>query len=573
MRLNRRRLLSVLGAAPLGLLVACAGEARAPATPTPAPATPTLAPTGTPDPAATATATVRRLTLRMPTTEPPTLDPALATDAASVQVVAQLFEGLVELDQSGEPTPAGAASWAIGDDGLTYTFTLRLERRWSDGRPVVAGDYEYAWRRAVDPQTASDYAPLFYPLKNAVRVHNDGLDPQLLGVVARDDRTLVVTLEQHAAQFLRLVSMWTFAPVRKDVVEQFGDRWTRAVAIVTNGPFRLAEWRPDTQIVLERNDSYGGPPPQIVRAVLRAFPAGAADQALSAYESGDLDTLGGGATFEIPPGYVERIASDARARAEVRTYPQSATLFLAVNHRKPHLQDPRVRMALGQAIERKHVLRQVLQRVGDSALALVPEGIDGRDLAAWPAESLDEARAKLADAGFPGGKGFPPLSFAFNTSTQWKQLGEYLRDRYRDTLGIEVKLEPMEWSAFLKWRRGDGWAKDGDLARGGWFSDYEDPYNWYNQIWDSAEDPASFNAGWQNDEYDSAVRDALGQLDRAARTDLYHEADGILAAEYPSIPIFHYGVQTLVRPYVQGFEPERVLALVRLKNVSLGDRP
>jgi oligopeptide transport system substrate-binding protein len=302
---------------------------------------------------------------------------------------------------------------------------------------------------------------------------------------------------------------------------------------------------------------------------MRIFPEDGAAQVLAAYESSALDTFGTGASFEIPPADADRILGDPTSRPTVRTTSQSGTLFLAVNHRRQHLQDARVRRALGLVIERERVLREILKRVGTPANALVPDGIGGRDEGRWPSEDGDAARAALADAGFPDGKDFPPISFAFNVSSQWTQLGEYLRQRYKDTLGIELKLDPMEWTAYLRWRRDEGWQNGGDLARGGWLSDYEDPFNWYNQIWDSREDPSSFNAGWKHELFDALVREAALTLDRTQRSSLYGQADEILASEYPAIPIFYYGSRTLVRPYVRGFEPERILSLVRLKRVRL----
>jgi oligopeptide transport system substrate-binding protein len=561
-----------------GLLAACRGASQsdAPATPVSAVApaaagSATPIPPPTPNLAATATARAQLQSLRMPTTEPPTLDPALATDHASVQVAVQLFEGLTEIDEAGLPAPLGAEKWEIADDGRTFTFVLRADRHWSDGTAVAAADYVWAWRRAIDPRTASDYAALFYPIKNAYRIHNERLDPALLGVTARDARTLVVNLEEPLAHFPRLTALVTFSPLKKEALERFGDRWTRPENIVGNGPFRLVEWVHDKQLVLERSPTYPGADRLMPRATLRIFPEDGASQVLSAYESDALDVFGTGASFEIPPTDAERILGDATARQTVRTTAQSGTLFLAVNHRRPHLQDSRVRRALGLVIERERVLRDILKRVGTPANALVPDGIVGRDESRWPVEGVDAARAALADAGFPEGKEFPPISLAFNVSPQWTQLGEYLRQRYKDTLGIELKLEPMEWTTYLRWRRGEDWPNGGDLARGGWLSDYEDPFNWYNQIWDSREDPGSFNAGWQHDFFDALVREGALTLDRAQRSSLYGQADEVLAAEYPAIPIFYYGSRTLVRPYVRGFDPERVLSLVRLKRVRLDE--
>jgi oligopeptide transport system substrate-binding protein len=570
--ISRRRVLggslALLGA----LIAACQGGPEPPSTTEPpapaAQATPT-APPPTPNVSATATARTQLQSLRMPTTEPPTLDPALATDHASVQVAIQLFEGLTEIDEAGQPVPLGAEKWEVGDDGRTYTFSLRGDRLWSDGTPVTAADYVWAWRRAIDPRTAADYASLFYPVKNAVRIHNERLDPALLGATARDARTLVVNLDEPIAHFPRLTALVTFAPLKKEALERHGDRWTRPENIVSNGPFRLVEWQHDRQLTLERNLTYPGFDRLMPRTTLRIFPDDGAAQVLAAYESGGLDVFGTGASFEVPPTDAERILGEPVSRPTVRTTPQSGTLFLAINHRRPHLQDPRVRRALGQVIERERVLREVLRRVGTPAISLVPDGIVGRDEGRWPAEDVGAARSAMADAGFADGKDFPPISLAFNVSPQWSQLGEYLRQRYRDALGIELKLEPMEWTAYARWRRGDDWPNGGDLARGGWLSDFEDPHNWYGQIWDSREDPASFNAGWKDELYDAFVREAAMTLDRDQRSALYGQADEILAEAYPAIPIFHYASRTLVRPYVRGFEPERVLSLVRLKRVRL----
>jgi oligopeptide transport system substrate-binding protein len=563
-----------------GLLVACGGSSD-PDPPPPAPgatsvsgppaagATATPIPPPTPNAAATATARAQLQSLRMPTSEPPTLDPALATDHASVVVAIQLFEGLTEIDAAGQPAPLGAEKWDVGDDGRTYTFTLRGDRAWSDGSPVTAADYVWAWRRAIDPRTASDYAALLYPIKNASRIHNERLDPALLGATARDAKTLVVNLEEPLAHFPRLTALVTFAPLKREVLERFGDRWTRPENIVGNGPFRLVEWVHDKQIVLERSPTYPGADRLMPRATLRIFPDDAAAQVLGTFERGDLDVFGTGATFEIPSGDADRIVGDPATRPMVATTAQSGTLFLTVNHRRPHLQDARVRRALGMVIEREKVLRETLKRVGTPAISLVPDGIAGRDESRWPTENVDTARALFDEAGYLDEKDFPPIGFAFNASPQWSQLGEYLQQRYKDTLGVELKLEPMEWNAFLRWRRGEEWPNNGDLARGGWLSDYEDPYDWYNLIWDSRDDAGSFNAGWKHEAYDATVREAATTLDRAARTSLYSRADEVLATEYPAIPIFHYGSRTLIRPYVRGFQPERVLSLVRLKHVRL----
>jgi oligopeptide transport system substrate-binding protein len=168
--------------------------------------------------------------VRIPGIEPPTLDPGLATDLASLDVITQVFEGLVALDGSGNPTGVGASSWTISADGLTYTFTLRSGAMWSDGKPVTAQDYTWAWKRNVSPATASPSANSFFAIKNGQAISDGEIDPEQLGVQATDDRTLVVTLERPAAFFLSLASTWTLFPLRQDVVEGAGDRWTEALS-------------------------------------------------------------------------------------------------------------------------------------------------------------------------------------------------------------------------------------------------------------------------------------------------------------------------------------------------------
>lgn len=515
----------------------------------------------------------REQRLRMPITEPPTLDPGLATDSVSIDVISQIFEGLLGFDDRGTIVPLGAERWTMSEDGLTYTFTLRDGSRWSDGKPVTAGDYEWAWKRTVDPQTASDYATVFYPIKNALKIHRQRLDPAELGVVATDERTLVVTLEQPAAFFLRLVSGWTMLPVRRDVVERFGDKWTEAKNVVTNGPFVLKAWRHDERITLERYDDYWGAKPALATVAYRIYPADAAPDVLAAYQAGELDAVGSGAAFDLSAIQGDRFVADPTLQRELKTFPQSATMFLTVNHRRPHLQDPRVRMALGQVIERRRLLEDVLQRVGAPAAGLLPEGLVARRPDLWPKEDVQQAKQNLAAAGFPDGKGMPELRFTYNTNPQWKLMGEYLQQRYKDVLGIDLKLDPMEWAGFLKWRRGEDWQTSGDLYRGGWFADYEDPNNWHNVLWDSREDPGVFSSGWKDEAYDVLVRRARREADPARREQLYAQAEQVLAREYPHIPVFHYGIQALVKPYVENFEPRRILGITPLHRVRLADRP
>ncbi len=472
--------------------------------------------------------------VRLPSIEPPTLDPGLAEDSASIDIIMQMFDPLVAYDPTGTPAGAGAETWTVSPDGLTYTFTLRSGQTWSDGVAVTASDYAYAWKRNVSPEVASPYANALFPIKNAQAINDGTMDVEQLGVQALDDRTLVVTLEQPASYFLRLASTWTLVPLRKDVVEKYGDSWTEPGHIVTNGPYLLSEWTHDTRIVLTRNESYGGTKPTILKATFRAFPEDGAEQMLAAYEAGEIDTTGAGVPSELPTSQKDRLRADPLLSRELTSFKQSGTRMLIVNHRKPYLQDVRVREALSLALDRKQILGPVLKLDGEPAYTIPPEGIVGRQPSAWPQDDAARAQQLLADAGYPNGAGFPTITLTYN-----------------------------------KWRRGPEWTQRGDLYWASWFSDYEDPNNWYNQLWDSQADPNSFNGGWQNARYDALVRQATGELDTTRRANLYGQAEQIMAQEYPHIPIFHYAIGSLVKPYLQGYNPTRVLGLTPLRTMSV----
>ncbi|MGE3272345.1 MAG: peptide ABC transporter substrate-binding protein [Chloroflexota bacterium] len=510
--------------------------------------------------------------VHLPSIEPPTLDPGLAEDSASIDIISQMFDGLVAYDAYGGVSGVGAESWTISADGLTYTFKLRQGPTWSDGQPVTAQDYAWAWKRNVSPVTASPYANALFPIMNAQAINDGELDPEQLGVQVVDDRTLVVTLEKPATYFLRLASTWTLFPLRQDTIEANGDRWTEPGTLISNGPYTLTEWVHETRIVLDRNERYWGQKPRIQRAIFQAFPEDGSEQVLASYEAGEIDTTGAGVPAELPTTQIDRILADPVLSAEMKPIKQSATAFLAVNHRQPHLQDWRVRQALGLALDRQLILDAVLKRAGEPAYGLQPEGIIGRQPDLWPHDDVAKAQQLLADAGYPGGQGFPEITFTYNTSAEWRIFAEYLQARWKETLGINVRLESMEWAVFLRWRRGDEWAQRGDLYRGSWFSDYEDPNNWYNLLWDSASDPTSFNGGWKNSQFDSIVRQATGELDDKQRAAQYQQADMLMAQDYPHIPLFHYEIRSLIKPYLKGYDPARVLGLTPLRTMSLDPR-
>ncbi len=554
------------------------GSARATPTPLPlvrtgAPA-PAAAPTGAPTDDSSQQAPAQATPLPLPTPRPvnipsgpqlrvplsgiPVLDPGLAADSNSIDLIRNLFEGLLVADDTGALVPAEAESYEVSADGLTYTFVISSKARWSDGTPVRAADYEFAWKRNVDPRTQSLYAPALFPIKNAERINRQGASPSMLGVRAVDDHTLKVTLERPIAYFPWLVATWTYYPLRADQLQQYGKLWVLPGRMISNGPFTLEASSNQNELLLIRNPQYGGDPPQLAAIIYRAYSR--VEDVFADYQKGNLDAM------PVPASLMPQIDKDAELKAQLKTYPISSTSFIVLNTRRPGLNDPRVRQALGMTIQRQELLDTVLQQPGEVATSLHPPGIAGRDPSAWPPEDVDKAKQLLADAGYPGGKGFPALVYAAFEPND--PLATYLAKRWQDTLGIKLNVVLVQDPNDM-FRHSQEWEQKVDMYSAGWNSDYVDPSNWFNLLWDSANDPGQYNSGWKNDQFDTLVRAAQAEQNEAARAEQYHKAEVIMAHDYPIIPLFHPAQRYLVKPNVRGFGPGKTgvappLARVRI---------
>jgi oligopeptide transport system substrate-binding protein len=485
-----------------------------------------------------------------------TLDPGLAYDSDTIPVVQLLFEGLLAVDAQGTLSARGAQRWDVSRDGSTYTFYLDPQARWSDGQSVKAADYVFAWRRNLNPQTRSPYAVALYPLKNGQAINQGRVTPEQLGVEARDDHTLVVTLEGPAPYFPSLVATWTYYPLRQDVLQRFGTQWSQAGNIVGNGPYVLEGVGGGEEVVLGRNQHYAGPRPPMDRIVFKLFTN--LGQALDAFRTGELEIM------PYSPQLKDVISGDPVFQQAVKTYPRSGTAFVVVNHRRKAMQDARVRRALGMALDRAEIVTQILGGAGRPATSLHPPGIAGRDEAAWPRESVAEAKRLLAEAGYPDGKG---LELVMAIGSAVDPLGPALQQRWRDTLGVTIRLLPVDSITAL--RQAPQWTNEMDLYAGSWQSDYEDPHNWFNLLWDSQHDPGQYNSGWRNADFDRLVRQGQTEQDLGRRTGLYQQAERIMAQEYPLIPLYYPSEQYLVRPEVQGFQPGGTALAVPLLGVRL----
>ncbi len=490
---------------------------------------------------ATPNSQVLRLSQR---NEPATLDPQLATLPDEFFVIRALSEGLLApAPGGGAPLPAAAASWSASPDGLVYTFLLRPEARWSNGDPVTAGDFVYSVHRILSPALAAPKAALFFRLKNAAAFYRgQERDFARVGVHALDDHRLEFTLEQPMPDFPALVASGPWIPVHPATIGQHGridqrdTPWTWPGNYAGNGPFTLAAWRPNQEITVTRNPAYHGAaqvPLQQVRFV--AFDN--RDSEERAFRAGQVDV-----TMDVP---FTKLATYRTAQPPVlHTVPLHETRYLALNVTRVPLNDARVRRALTLALDRTALVEKVLLGGQRPALTFIPPGLGGYQAPAPPAGDLAEARRLLAEAGFPGGAGFPRLEL--DTWVNSPVL-EAIQQMWREQLGLEVTIAQREARIHL------AALAAGDYALGlvPAIPDYDSPADLFERF--TSGHPANY-PHWANAGYDHLVA-AAGRLDAGAdRNAAYQLAEKVLLADAPVIPLYFNTQNFLVRPSVQGWQ-------------------
>jgi oligopeptide transport system substrate-binding protein len=480
------------------------------------------------------------------TTEPKTLDPTINGDLIAGYIINHCFEGLLR-DRNGKLVPGIAESWDVSKDGKTYTFHLR-DSKWSDGKPLTAKDFEYAWKRVLDPAVASAYASVSYFIKNGEARYNGEAKPEDIGVTAKDDRTLVVELENPTPFFLQLVAFMAYMPVRSDIVEKAPEKWALSAATyVGNGPYVMKEYGA-AGLVMEKNPNYWDVASVKLPRIESSF-INEASTELAAFENGDLNILENFPTAEMP-----RMSKTKGFVA----YPQITTYFYTVNTERKPLNDVRVRKALALAVDRKALVEKVLQGVDIPAINVVAQGLldsAGKDFSKTagnfgmdPAGNArpDEARKLLAEAGYPDGKGFPELTLLYNTSESHKQQAEAVQEMWRRELGISVKLMNQEWQVFLE-SRGSG---NYDLARGHWWGDYADPMTFLDLFTSKA---SSNWPRWKNAEYDKLIEQSM-LLSGKERDDAMYKANAVFMNDMPIVPLFYPTDDFVIPENMKGVE-------------------
>jgi oligopeptide transport system substrate-binding protein len=477
---------------------------------------------------------------------PVTLDPAMAYRHFSITPIDQLFSGLAELTPEMDVVPDVARSWEVSEGGRKYIFHLRDDVYWSDGTLVTAGDFEYAWKRVLNPTTGSPNASLLYDIKGAQAFHQgacpepaegeDGVGG--LGVWALDEVTLVVELEGPTGYFLQLLAYSATYPVPRHVVEVHGEAWTERGKIVTNGPFRLEAWQRGESMVLARNPEYYGRfrgNLQRVELYLQRIDPSAR---LEMYEADGLDILN--ITFFQP---LEIDGAGQRHAWDYISLPGLSTAYVGFDVSRPPFDDPRVRRAFVLATDRE-TLADVILRGHDSPATggFVPPGMPGYSAGIGLPYNPEQARQLLAEAGYPGGRGLPAVDLLTPSIATGDEVLKYLQAQWRENLGIETTWEAVERVMYL-----DRLAREPPhmfLMR--WTADYSDP--------DSFLRAANLHlTRWQNEAYERLVEEARRVTDQGERMKLYGQADRILVQEAAIMPLCYHRQHLLVKPWVRRY--------------------
>ena len=500
--------------------------------------------------------------------EPMTMDPALNSAVDGAIMASHLFEGLMKWESTGEEvegsegtcdgakvTYGQAESYdkATNDDGtVTYTFHLRDGIKWSDGKDVTAGDFEYSWKRLVDPATAADYNYMLDCVVNANEIMAGEKDPSELAVKAVDDKTFEVTLTTDLPYFEELCAFPAMMPVRQDIIEANGDQWTfDPSTYISNGSYKLTEWTHNSQIVMAKNENYydyANLGPDTITFKLMDD----SNAMLSGFKSGELDYIQEAPQAELP----SLIAS-----GDMKIVDYLGTYYVCFQTQKAPFDNPKVREAFTLAVDRTYIVDKVTQSGQVEAGAYVPTGIsdaeEGSDFrkvggdyyAPTDADyeaNCEKARELLAEAGYPNGEGFPVVEYLYNTNDAHKAVAEALQNMWEQELGVTVTLNNQEWNAFLQTR------KDGDfsIARNGWISDYNDPISFLD-MWVTG--GGNNDAQYSNPDYDNLIAQAKAESDPATRMQLLHQAEDILVGQdYVVDPLYFYTQKYMLRDGIEG---------------------
>lgn len=476
--------------------------------------------------------------------EPASLDPHFISGVWESRIVGNMFLGLTTEAADGSIVPGAAESWTVSDDGLVYTFTLR-DHTWSDGKPVTANDFYYAFQRILAPETASGYSYLLYTIKNAQKVNTGKAGPKALGVKVIDDKTLEVSLEGPAPYFVAQLVHYTAYPIPSHKVKELGKEWAKNKGAVSNGAYTLEEWTPNAQIRLIKNPKFYDADNVSINELI-FYPQEDRSAVLKRVRAGEVDIQTDFASSDLK--WLEKNMPEY-----IRIAPYLGVYYYPLNTSDEVLKDPRVRKALAMSIDREILTDKVLRTGEVPAYGFVPPGtgtygqpseVNWKTLS--KEERIAEAQQLMEQAGYS--KSNPPtLRLSYNTSENHKKVAIAIAAMWKKALGVKTELYNSEVKvhyASLKTR-------DFQIARAGWIADYNDPQNFLNLM--EARNLSKNYSSFNNEKYNTLMQKAEMEVDMDMRDEYMREAEAIAMAELPNIPLYYYVSKNLVNPRVKGW--------------------
>ncbi|MEN2767180.1 peptide ABC transporter substrate-binding protein [Ornithinibacillus xuwenensis] len=478
--------------------------------------------------------------------EPPSLHPGLASDTTSGAVLDQVFEGLMRINQEGEIEPAMAADQPdISEDLLTYTFTIRDDAVWSNGDPVTAQDFEYAWKWVLDPANAdTDYAYQLYVIKGAQAAKEDGASLDEVGVKALDEKTLEVTLAQPTPYFLDLTAFYTYYPVNKNVAEG-NSEWALEAGenYVTNGPFTLDSWSHKDEIVLKKNADYWDAE-TVKLETINMFMIDDENTALEMYNAGELDWVGS-PTDSVPLAAIPQLKEEGTLNIS----PLAGVYYYAFNIDAEPFNNVNIRKAFALAINRQGIVDNITKAEQQPAMALVPPSIWEENKEGYFKDNDIEKAKEYLQAGLDelGLEELPPIKLSYNTSEAHAVIAQAVQDMWSQNLGVDVELANEEWNVYLD-TMGSG---NFQVGRMGWLADFNDAIN-FLEIFNTI--GGNNYTNWEDSEYQELLAQSRTETDPAARKEILREAEAIFMEDLPIAPIYFYTNVWINKDYVKGIE-------------------
>ena len=478
--------------------------------------------------------------------DPESLDPAIITSQSDGRIVSALFEGLTRFNAvTAQAEPALAKRWDISDNGTVYTFHLRNGLQWSAGEPITARDVVYSWRRAVDPSTASDYAGMLFCVKNAESINAGKItDLSQLGVRGIDAKTVRVELTAPTPFFLELCAFWTLAVVPEKAITQHGDQWCLRQPLPASGSHTLEFWHVRDRVRLRNNPLYWDAV-KTRNNVVDLLPVESPATAINLFEAGQADIIWDKSL--VPTELLDALSQ----RPEFHRFDYLGSYFVRFNTTQKPLDDPRVRKAMALAIDKARVVEKYTKGGERPAEHFVPPGTGDYTSPSGLIHDAGLAKQLLAEAGYPGGKGFPTdFEYLFNSSPLNKNIAVELQRMWRETLGIQVKLRQAEHKVYLAAQS----ALDYHVTRSSWIGDYNDPNTFLDMFMTQN---GNNRTGWTNADYDRLIRLANATSDLPKRNKLFRQAETILITdELPILPLFFYvGINIYHPDRIGGIHP------------------